>query len=48
MTDRPSPEPAELEAELTEAGIAGVAITFVDNSGVIRVKGIPASRITDR
>jgi glutamine synthetase len=47
MTDRLSPVPAELEAELTDAGIAGVAITFVDNSGVARVKGIPTSRITD-
>jgi glutamine synthetase len=47
MTERPNPEPAELEAELTEAGIAGVAVTFVDNSGVSRVKGIPTSRLAD-
>jgi glutamine synthetase len=47
MTERPAPEPAELEAELTEAGIVGVALTFVDNSGVSRVKGIPISRLTD-
>jgi glutamine synthetase len=32
-------------AELTTQGVAGVAVTWVDNSGVTRVKGIPVARL---
>jgi glutamine synthetase len=43
----PAFSPDEIAAELADAGIAGVAVTMVDNSGVTRVKGIPVARLAD-
>jgi glutamine synthetase len=43
----PGAGPGELAADLADVGIAGVAVTFVDNSGVTRVKGIPVARLAD-
>ncbi|HEY7174567.1 MAG TPA: hypothetical protein VH442_06595, partial [Micromonosporaceae bacterium] len=31
--------------ELSAAGVAGIALTFVDNAGVTRVKAIPTARL---
>ena len=36
---------AALVAELAERGIVGVAISYVDNSGIARVKGFPLARL---
>ena len=35
----------ELEGELAAHGVAGVAVTWVDNSGVTRVKAVPTARL---
>jgi len=36
---------ASLADELAERGVAGVALTYVDNAGVTRVKAIPTARL---
>jgi len=35
----------ELLGELEDAGVHGVALTFVDNSGITRVKSVPVSKL---
>ena len=37
--------PAELAAELAARGVVGVAGSFVDNSGIARVKAVPVGRL---
>jgi glutamine synthetase len=37
----------DLQAGLTSQGVVGVAVTLVDNSGIVRVKGIPVARLGD-
>jgi glutamine synthetase len=39
-------DPAELSAELAAQGVVGVAGSFVDNSGIARVKTVPVGRLT--
>ena len=39
--------PRGLLDELAERGVVGVATTFVDNSGVTRVKAFPAGQAAD-
>ncbi len=36
-----------IAAALTAKGVVGVAVTIVDNSGVVRVKGVPVTRLAD-
>ncbi len=38
-------DPAALSAELAARGVVGVAISYVDNSGIARVKTFPVSRL---
>jgi glutamine synthetase len=38
-------DPAELSAELSAQGVVGVAASFVDNSGIARVKTVPVGRL---
>jgi glutamine synthetase len=38
-------DPAELAAELAAQGVVGVAGSFVDNSGIARVKTVPVGRL---
>ena len=49
MDERDRDEQAErarqLEAELVERGVVGVAATWVDNSGVTRVKAVPIAKL---
>ena len=40
-----STDPAQLAAALSEAGVEAVALTYVDNSGITRVKAVPTSRL---
>jgi glutamine synthetase len=37
--------PAALAEQLAGRGVDGIALTFVDNAGITRVKGIPVSRL---
>ena len=39
------PDPAALAAQLAARGVVGVAISYVDNSGIARVKTFPVSRL---
>jgi len=39
--------PEGIAAALTAKGVVGVAVTLVDNSGVVRVKAVPVSRLAD-
>ncbi len=39
------PEAAELAAELSARGVVGVAVSYVDNSGIARVKTVPVRRL---
>jgi glutamine synthetase len=45
------PDAVSLAEAMTEAlgagGVVGMAVTVVDNSGVVRVKGIPVARLAD-
>lgn len=41
----PDPPPPVDTRGLLVAGVAGVAVTFVDNSGVVRVKSVPVARL---
>jgi glutamine synthetase len=43
--ERSAERGAELGAELARAGVAGIAFTTVDTSGITRVKGVPAARL---
>jgi glutamine synthetase len=36
-----------IAAELAEAGVAAVAFTYVDNSGIARMKGVPVGRLSE-
>ena len=38
-------DPAELAAELAAQGVVGVAGSYVDNSGIARVKAVPVGRL---
>jgi glutamine synthetase len=38
-------DPSQLAAALSEAGVGAVALTYVDNSGITRVKAVPTSRL---
>jgi glutamine synthetase len=40
-----APNPAELATRLTSRGVVGVAMSYADNSGIARVKAVPASRL---
>jgi glutamine synthetase len=40
-----SADPAKLAAELAAQGVVGVAGSYVDNSGIARVKGVPVARL---
>ena len=40
-------DPTAVAALLAARGVVGVAISFVDNSGIARVKGFPASRLDE-
>ncbi len=40
-----SPSAAALTDELAERGIAGIALNYVDNTGITRVKAIPTARL---
>ena len=44
--DRPS-DPAEVSAWLEDAGVAAVALGFVDSSAIVRVKSVPIERFAD-
>jgi glutamine synthetase len=39
------PAPAVLSEELTARGVEGIALTYVDNTGITRVKAIPTARL---
>ncbi len=41
----PSTDPARLAEELAGGGVAAIALTYVDNSGITRVKAIPPARL---
>lgn len=45
--DRRAARARELVPALAAAGVAGVAVTFVDLSGIARVKAVPLSRLED-
>lgn len=48
MTTTGRPDDAAIDRateHLQDRGVAGVAVTLVDNSGVMRVKGVPAHRL---
>jgi glutamine synthetase len=51
MTSQGTPEAASLAGAMAEAlaadGVVGLAVTIVDNSGIVRVKGIPVARLPD-
>jgi len=38
-------DPSQVAAALSEAGVAAIALTYVDNSGITRVKAVPTSRL---
>ena len=38
-------DPGELAAELAAQGVVGVAGSYVDNSGIARVKTVPVGRL---
>ncbi len=40
-----APDPAVLVEELAARGVEAIALTYVDNSGITRVKAIPTARL---
>ena len=47
MAAAPSPDPVELSVELAAQGVVGVAGSYVDNSGIARMKGIAVERLPE-
>ena len=39
-----SKDPEQLAADLAKAGVEAIALTYVDNSGITRVKGVPTRK----
>src|SRR5207248_9956761 len=47
MVGSGSSDPAELVVELAAQGVVGVAGSYVDNSGIARVKAVPIGRLPE-
>ena len=45
--DEPPREGASVASRLSADGVAGVAVSYVDNSGIARVKAVPTARLED-
>lgn len=45
--DEPPREVARVAARLVADGVVGIAVSYVDNSGIARVKAVPVARLED-